>query len=244
MIPILLGLSHGGQSSSSTYRMRTCCPPPRFPLPSCASCSSARLGRVLVVVASVCCRQAEYSAAAASFRASKSISTIRRRRLLLLPPPLSCTPSSCVRFGDARSGAAVCGDSAAAVCWACFVRMNSTSLFALRRCREFRLLGEQTEALCALAVPAPAVSPAGAWRVLPAFSPAIVRASSSLLVRVLPCTLVLRRGRRLSGDPVGVDGGLCALAVPPPAAYQPPVQPAQPSALPWPVQVHSTTFGI
>jgi hypothetical protein len=48
MIPILLGLSHGGQSSSSTYRIRTYCPPPRFPLPSCASCSSARLGMALV----------------------------------------------------------------------------------------------------------------------------------------------------------------------------------------------------
>ena len=78
------------------------------------------------------------------------------------------------------------------------------------------------------------------WRVLPAFSPAPVRASSGLLVRVLPCTLVLRRGRWLSGDLVVVDGELCALAVPP---HQPPVQPAQPSALPWSVQVHSTLFG-
>ena len=142
---------------------------------------------------------------------------MRRRLLPLLPPP-SRAPFSCARFGDDRSATADCGGAVAAVCWACFARMNSSSLLALRRWREFGLLGEQAEGLCALAVPAPAVSPAGAWRVLPAFSPAPVRASSGLLGRVLPCTLVLRRGRWLSGDPVGVDVERCALAVPPPAA--------------------------
>ena len=193
---------------------RRCGPLPRFVLPSCAPCSSARLGELLVVVASVCCRHAVYRAAAASCRASKSISTTRRR-FAAAPSrtsPLSSTLSSCVRFGDALCGVAVCGGWAPAAACIPFARMNSTSLLALRRCREFGRLGEHTEGLCATVKPAPAVSPA-VWLASPVPSPAVV---CSFDARMLLCLLAFRRGHWLSCGRAGCVGERCAFALLPP----------------------------
>ena len=96
--------------------------------------------------------------------------------------------------------------------------MYSTNLFALRRCLEFGRLGEHPEGLCAVVELSPAGSPAGAWLVLPASSPAAVRALPGLCVRELPCTPLPRRGRWPSGDRGGVVGRHCAFAVSPPTA--------------------------
>ena len=132
-------------------------------------------------------------------------------------PLLLRTPSSCVRFGDARSGVAICGSSAVAVYEACLARMKSTSLFALRRCREFGRLGEHTVGRCAIVEPASAVSPAGARLALPTFSPAGVYAPG-VGARVLPCLPLPRRGRCASDGRKGVDGEHCAFAVLPSTA--------------------------
>ena len=75
------------------------------------------------------------------------------------------------------------------------------------------------EGLCAVVELSPAGSPAGAWlNVLPASSPAAVRALPGLCVRELPCTPLPRRGRWPSGDRGGVVGRHCAFAVSPPTA--------------------------
>ena len=190
--------------------------------PCCVQGSSSLLSRFEVDIdyaSPVCCRSFPY------------VSALEHAVLMR---------ALCMRFGDALCGVAVCGGWAPAAACIPFARMNSTSLLALRRCREFGRLGEHTEGLCATVKPAPAVSPA-VWLASPVLSPAVV---CSFDARMLLCLLAFRRGRWLSCGRAGGVGERRASVAHSHCSHLSCALPAQALALPCPVQVLGTSFGI